>query len=246
MKSTSPKPLKRLADAFGVDHFLGVFVMLIFLIFLAPGLERQFGIRWLLDAALGVVLVLTILSLAGNRWVVLSGLVLAGIGYGGLLLNAAGFHPAFQIWSDSALVLFFVLASILIFRYVLQTRRVTANTIWAALCVYLFIGLLWSIAYVILMYMNPETFLAPEAFLTAGQRLGFSEFIYYSFVTLTTLGYGDITPVSESARALSSLEAVIGQMYMTVLVARLVGMHIAFATANPKASDPDAPDSRPA
>jgi hypothetical protein len=52
-------------------------------------------------------------------------------------------------------------------------------------------------------------------------------FVYYSFVTQTTLGYGDITPITAPARSLSLLEAVIGQLYVAVLIARLVGIHIA-------------------
>ena len=54
--------------------------------------------------------------------------------------------------------------------------------------------------------------------------------LYYSFVTLTTLGYGDISPASSMARMLAAIEAVVGQVYLTVLVARLVGLHIAQAT----------------
>jgi hypothetical protein len=59
------------------------------------------------------------------------------------------------------------------------------------------------------------------------QQVEPSHFIYYSFVTMSTLGYGDITPISNSARSLSLLEAVVGQLYIAVLIARLVGMHIA-------------------
>jgi len=57
-----------------------------------------------------------------------------------------------------------------------------------------------------------------------------SHFAYYSFVTLTTLGFGDITPVSDPARSLSLLEAIVGQLYLAVLVARLVGIHISQLT----------------
>jgi Ion channel len=223
------KILSRLAESFGTNHFLGVFVMVIFLVFVAPILERYSGFRWLMDIALGAVLVLTILSLANQRLVALSGVVLACIGYSGQLLDLADTRPVLQAWTNGALVLFFIMASMMIFRYVLKTRRVTANTIWAALCVYIFIGLLWSFSYAILMHVNPEAFLAPEELLTGAGRLGISDFIYFSFVTLTTVGYGDITPVSEGARSLASLESVTGQVYLTVLVARLVGMHIAFA-----------------
>lgn len=62
----------------------------------------------------------------------------------------------------------------------------------------------------------------PEALET-----GLSGFSYYSFVTITTLGYGDVTPVSTQARSLALLEAVLGQLYIAILIARLVGSHLA-------------------
>ena len=72
-----------------------------------------------------------------------------------------------------------------------------------------------------------------------GQDQAFTaaEMVYYSFVTLTTLGYGDIVPVSPSARALATLEALTGQLYLTVLVARLVGLHITHASRRRSAED---------
>ena len=231
--------LHRLGTSVGTNHFLGVFVMVIFLVFVSPTLARFSGFLWLMDIALGVVLVLTILALANQRYVALTGIVLAAIGYSGQLLGLAESRPWLQAWTDGALVIFFILTSVMIFRYVLRTRRVTANTIWAALCVYVFIGLLWSFCYAIIMYLNPEAFLVPRDVLAGGQQPTVSDFIYYSFVTLTTVGYGDITPVSETARSLSALEAVTGQVYLTVLVARLVGMHIAFARQDAPAESPD-------
>jgi hypothetical protein len=63
----------------------------------------------------------------------------------------------------------------------------------------------------------------------AEQQVDPSHFIYYSFVTMSTLGYGDITPISNPARSLSLLEAVVGQLYIAILIAKLVGMHIAQA-----------------
>ena len=74
-------------------------------------------------------------------------------------------------------------------------------------------------------------FLVPGSFRYGQDRtLTGPEMIYYSFITLTTLGYGDIVPVSPSARSLATLEALTGQLYLTVLVARLVGLHITHAS----------------
>lgn len=73
---------------------------------------------------------------------------------------------------------------------------------------------------------RPGSFLIERAQVAnADERL--RQFMYYSFVTLTTLGYGDITPVSPAAKSFSFIEAVTGQIYIAVLIARLVGLHIA-------------------
>jgi hypothetical protein len=91
-----------------------------------------------------------------------------------------------------------------------------------AVCVYFFIGLMWSFVFSVLESLQPGSFRFGQG-LTANVK----NFIYYSFVTQTTLGYGDITPVTPPARNLSVLEAIIGQLYLAVLIARLVGVQIA-------------------
>jgi hypothetical protein len=81
----------------------------------------------------------------------------------------------------------------------------------------------WGLCFYLLEQAQPGSFLIGE------QQTDPSHFIYYSFVTMSTLGYGDITPISSPARSLSVLTAVVGQFYIAVLIARLVGMHIAQA-----------------
>jgi len=116
-------------------------------------------------------------------------------------------------------------------RFLFRTDRVTHGTIWASLCVYLLLGIVWADVYSLLDYFNPSAFkfsLAVEG-TTGRMELGAQESVvplYYSFVTMTTLGYGDIVPRTPTARLLSALQAVMGQLYLAVLVARLVGLHI--------------------
>ena len=133
-------------------------------------------------------------------------------------------------------------------RFLFRTDRVTHGTIWASLCVYLLLGIVWADVYSMLDYLNPSAFefsLAVED--SQGQmELGAQQSVvplYYSFVTMTTLGYGDICPRTPTARILSALQAVMGQLYLAVLVARLVGLHISQSkeTVN-SASDPSGKD----
>ena len=130
-----------------------------------------------------------------------------------------GFFSRSHIAIHGVLVIFFVLVAGTMLSHVLKDEVVTGEKVSAAICVYLLIGLIWALLFSLAHYFEPGSFRIESADL--------SHFIYYSFITLSTLGYGDITPLSASARALSYVEAITGQLYLTVLVARLVGLHIA-------------------
>ena len=115
-----------------------------------------------------------------------------------------------------------ITAPVMILRYVLTAGRVNSNVVFAAISVYLLIGIVFGIVFSWLAYVDPDVFTPPQVVDT-----GDSSLFYYSFVTLTTLGIGDISPVSEAVRALTVVEALMGQIYLVVLIARLVAMHIA-------------------
>ena len=84
-------------------------------------------------------------------------------------------------------------------------------------------GLMWGYGYTLLEHLLPGSFNHPAGL----SELDLGAFDYFSFVTMTTLGYGDITPASEPARAMVMIQTVSGQVYLAVLVARLVGINIA-------------------
>ncbi len=120
-------------------------------------------------------------------------------------------------------VLYIVLAA------VMSARRVSANTIYGAVCGYLLIGLTASIVFAALEGLLPGAFTVNEANNPSGGSLTWPDFIHYSFVTLTTLGYGEITPVDPIARSFSFLLATAGVMYVAIIVARLVSAYLAEA-----------------
>ena len=127
------------------------------------------------------------------------------------------------------ITLTYILALLVI--HLFTSTRVTGDTIAAALCVYMLIGVLWSIIYSLIEKVIPGSFRFSygedgevlKGFVGEGSIFS----LYYSFVTLSTLGYGDITPMSHPARMFAVVEAIVGQVYLVVLVARLVGIHIA-------------------
>ena len=103
-----------------------------------------------------------------------------------------------------------------------RSTEVTRETIFAAVVSYLLIALMWSFLYMILELLIPGSFSFPDKSLRAETM----RYEYFSFVTITTLGYGDIAPVTNKASTLALLEALIGQIYLVVLVAWLVGMYV--------------------
>ncbi|MGD8977990.1 MAG: potassium channel family protein [Gammaproteobacteria bacterium] len=125
-------------------------------------------------------------------------------------------------------VFFGYVALVLLKRILLQSTNVDGQIIAGSVAVYLLIGIVFAYLFAFVDLYIPGAFSlsGPEADLGA-------DFYYYSMVTLTTLGYGDITPVLPIARGLAAFEALIGPLYLTVLVARLVGMQISPGSAGP-------------
>lgn len=126
-------------------------------------------------------------------------------------------------------VLLFFFTTITIFIHLLKSREVTSEILFAAVCVYLLIGLAWASLYILIDFTNPHSFID-----TSDQMAITSpRFLFFSYVTLTTVGYGTLTPATDPARSVATLEAIVGQLYLAILVARLVGLHI----SKPKATD---------
>jgi len=139
-------------------------------------------------------------------------------------------HEGLVVARHWVAIALFAFTALVVLTDVMTSPRVTFDVITGGIAVYLLIGLVWTDLYATIFLNDPEAFHMSRAlreFHDAAHPLrDLQIFAYFSFVTLTTLGYGDIVPVSSPARSLASLEAVIGQIYMTVLVARLVGLHI--------------------
>ena len=122
-------------------------------------------------------------------------------------------------------VLFFSYATGLIMWRTLRRPDVTIDTIAGAACAYTLLALVWGNIYVLLELLRPGSFLIPAAWRMGPSGDPGAALVYFSFVTLTTVGYGDITPVWPGAGGLAAAEAVVGQLYLAVTIARLVGLH---------------------
>jgi hypothetical protein len=130
----------------------------------------------------------------------------------------------FRFGSILAMLAFLLLASSEAIQQIAKGDNISANRIIGAICVYLMLGVIWAFSYALLEATIPGSFKGlTEQAASSGWN---PDWVYFSFVTLSTLGYGDITPLTYSARALSYFEAIVGQFYLAVLVAGLVGAYL--------------------
>ena len=180
------------------------------------------------------VLLTALWAVSTQRWALWAGLALALpvflLDWGSLLTGS----PALSAVSSLAAAAFLGLVVVSIASNLMATSRVTADTVIGGICLYLLLGLLWGSAYQVLELLQPGAFLLQGQPLQEAAEAGRElyrrpELLYFSFVTLTTLGYGDMVPASDAARSLSALEAILGQLYVAIFVARLVGLHLAQA-----------------
>lgn len=120
-------------------------------------------------------------------------------------------------------IIFFVAA---ILSYVLGSGRVTWDKIYGAICAYLLLGYAWTFAYSVVEEIQPGSFVSIGSKMPVDLVGRVMQLRYFSFVTLATVGYGDMVPHTQAARTLALLEAILGQFYLVALVGRLVGLHI--------------------
>jgi hypothetical protein len=140
--------------------------------------------------------------------------------------------------SQVCLLVLLALFSGSILAEVLRAGQITADKIYGAICVYLLVGYGWAFVYAVLDQIQPGSFSIPQE--TGGVAEHVARIMrlrYFSFVTLTTLGFGDIVPRTAEARNLAVLEAIMGQLYLAILVARLVGLHIVHGTKSDGGND---------
>jgi hypothetical protein len=205
------------------DHILtGLAVLMVLhLFFFVPVETEQSPLRAI--GAVFVVLLAGSLLILSRSFVPIASLIsVVGLLAASLVLRARGIHGSLDVslqataWLLIALVVIWVVA-----RAVFEPGRITYHRVIGAMLLYLTIGVVFVAFYTMVGAWVPNAFNG----LTVAVRGSIpSDLIYFSFTTLTTVGYGDIVPVHPLARSLSNLEAIIGQLYPATLLARLVSL----------------------
>jgi len=123
-------------------------------------------------------------------------------------------------------LVFYLYTALVILTFILKAKKVTSDLLYGAVCVYLMFGMTWMLAYRLLEGLHPGSLLMGGGS-PPGSLHEVADVLYFSFVTLTTLGYGDMLPLTSQARSLAILEAVCGVLYLAILIARLVSLYSA-------------------
>jgi hypothetical protein len=143
-----------------------------------------------------------------------------------ILLTVTGYFfklSAFHYFHALILLCFFVLTAWQASRQVLFAGQVDSNSIVGAICVYLLLGLIWAMLYLLVRALDPGSF---NGLNDGAWYDSFPDLLYFSFISLATMGYGDITPSLPLSRFLAYMEGIVGQLYLAILVASLVGTKV--------------------
>jgi len=208
--------------------FTALLVSLVLLLMLYPAFQwLPHGIV-LHNLAFTLVVLATLYAMEHSRLALVGALVLVVIALAGTWTGRLT-QADWPVWigMGAAAVLFIYTAWVLL-REVLRSDRVTVDTLAGGVVVYLLIGVIWAFAYVLVALVDPAAlhYAAGSGLSGVGGFDDFHTYLYFSFTTLTTLGYGDVVPVNPATRSLAYLEAVFGQLYLALLIARLVGQHL--------------------
>ena len=201
------------------------------LFFSFPFVEEIKGGNLIVSILFSLVLLSAVLAVAERKRVLITAILLAIPAIGGRWINhlQPDLVPPSVFLSAGLILVGFVVANLL--RFVLRAPSVNVEVLCASIAAYLMLGLMWTMAYWLVDQLTPGGAFSFNPNTGKQSMNGFNAF-YFSFITLSTVGYGDITPLSRIARWLAALEAMTGLLYMTVLIARLVSLY-----SSPKSND---------
>jgi hypothetical protein len=194
-------------------------LLLVLVVPIAVGGDRSESV---LRTALGLTAIVCVGLLSNLRWA-LAVMVAVALAHEALHLP----EPALITPLQSQVVVALELALIagFVVRHLMRVRQATADTVASAVSGYLLLAMLWATFFSITELAAPGSFLVHDV-PVSDHPMGHSTFFYFSLVTISTLGFGDIVPATSRAGLLTALESVVGQFYIAILVARIVALQV--------------------
>jgi hypothetical protein len=208
-----------------VGKLYNLCISLLLLMLLYPVLERTVARRAVLNLVTAIVLISAVSGVRETRRSFVIHMVLAGLYLIGTWIRLFVSEFQLPIIVPIFSILFYGYTIVIILRYVIRAKRVTLKVLSGAIAVYLLLGQFWAGMYLLEEGMHPGSFALPGG-AQAHRAILTSEIVYFSYVTLTTLGFGDITPVTTAARSTATIEAITGVLFTATIIARLVGIYI--------------------
>jgi hypothetical protein len=213
-------PIDRLRQS--NQRFLILLCLILGLLVFVPILQRFVAIRIFIDIFITAIFISMVYTFSYKKVHAIAGVFLAILMLASLWLQYLDPNKWILPVGMLAGVIFIAMVIASIISLIIKSEEICREIIYAAILMYLLAALMWAFIYTFLELVDPASFS-----IDLNRSDGYLPvFQYYSFVTITTLGYGDITPITDVAKAFSVLEAVIGQLYLVVAVAWLVGMHV--------------------
>ena len=215
---------------FSVAQFL---VALILLLVTEPFVEEMEYGTTIESGLLTLVMLSAVLAIGAGRRTLVWAIVLVIPAVAGRWAHHVApdqFPLQFAVGAGLVFLLFVVVN---LLGFILRAPRVTSEVLCAGVATYLMLGLLWGLAYLLVNRLAPGSFVFTVGPIAKQSMVGFNG-LYFSFITLSTVGYGDIVPVSPAARMLAMTEAMTGTIYLAVLISRLVALYSSESTNEQK------------
>jgi hypothetical protein len=172
---------------------------------------------------IGGVVLLAALVVAGSRGVPVILFTAALVSH-----VVSSFSPRTDLAAaaEAARLVFLCYVLLIVVRHVVRHRVITFDTVAGAACAYMLIGWVWGELFMLVERWRPGSFVIPSSWVTGPGGDMRAALMYFSFATLTTVGYGDIHPSNPASGVLCASEALIGQLYLAIMIARMVGLQI--------------------
>lgn len=219
------KPLKEVSSNFEQRGHRALLATMLAIIVASPMVPQHGAFKYLLAVFFALVLLTAIRTVAREAIYYRIALVLAVVAFlpqVGVLFDDSRWLEILRL--ISMMLFLFWVSALLLRDIIVRSRNVSGELIFGAINIYLMIGLAFAFVYGLLEFIQPGSFTGLDGFPESQGSI--IQFVYFSYVTLSTLGYGDISPLTPLATTTAYTQAIFGQLYLAILVARLVGLYI--------------------